>query len=156
MDINMPEMDGLSALRQVLAQRPETACVIMSAERDNETLRTAMTSGARGYLIKPFTTDQLIAVMERVIKLVWRDRKQLIQTAELRLQRDAFLKELAREYVKNRRTDEKARNVLEQLATNPDCEPRWLISLATVYLIRREWSRLKRLADRLEKVASQN
>jgi YesN/AraC family two-component response regulator len=155
MDINMPEMDGLTALQVMLRHRPETACVIMSAERDSETLRAAMTSGARGYLIKPFTTDQLIEVMDRVIKLIWRDRKRLVQTAELRQQRDDFLKELAREYVKNRRTDDRARDVLEQLAANPECESRWLVSLATVYLIRREWGRLKELAGRMEQRAQQ-
>ncbi len=153
-DINMPEMDGLSAVRAIMNQRPEMACVIMSAHRDSEVLREAMASGARGYLIKPFTTDQLVEVMDGVIKMVHRDRQRFVQTAELRQQRDVYLVELAGEYVKTRRMDDKAREVFEQLAADPHCEARWLIALATIYLLRKNWRGLKILAARLEKMST--
>ena len=40
--------------------------------------------------------------------------------------------------------------VFEQLAQNPQCEPRWLQTLAMIYVVRQEWSRLKILATKLE------
>ncbi len=111
-----------------------------------------MASGARGYLIKPFTSNQLVEVMERVIKLIWRERKRYVQTAELRQQRDVYLKQLAMEYVRARRMDDKAQEVLEQLAKDPNCEPKWLMAVATLYLVRKKWRELKLLAGRLERV----
>lgn len=152
MDINMPEMDGLTAAEAMMRKRPEIACVIMSAQGDNRSIRQAMAAGARDYLIKPFTTDELIEVMDRVVNRVLRDRKRIVQTAELKLQRDVYLKELAREYVKTHRTDDKARAVYEQLAASPRCEARWLVALAEIYLLQKKWRGLRILATRLEKM----
>jgi lipopolysaccharide biosynthesis regulator YciM len=60
------------------------------------------------------------------------------------------LKQLANEYAKNRRTDDQAVRVYEQLAANPACELRWLRTLAMIYVIRQEWGKLRNLAARLE------
>ncbi len=40
--------------------------------------------------------------------------------------------------------------VFEQLAMNPQCEQRWLQTLAMIYVVRQKWSRLKVLAAKLE------
>jgi hypothetical protein len=40
--------------------------------------------------------------------------------------------------------------VFEQLAQNPDCEFRWLQTLAMIYVVRNEWGRLKILSAKLE------
>lgn len=152
MDINMPEMDGLSAAREMQQHLPHIACVIMSAHRDGDIMREAMASGARGYLVKPFTTDQLVKVMDRVIKVIRNTRMQPVQDDQLRQQRDDYLVELAHEYLKTRRADDKAVEVFEVLAAEPDCPERWLMALATVYLVRRQWGPLKQIAGRLEKI----
>lgn len=59
MDINMPDMDGLRATDAILRQVP-TRVVIMSVQGEPEYLNRAMMAGARGYLVKPFSGEDLI------------------------------------------------------------------------------------------------
>lgn len=150
MDINMPQMNGLRAIEIMLTERPDMACVIISAERDTETLLEAMAVGARGYLTKPFTSEQLIETVGRVSRSLNASRTRAEQASNLRRQRDIYLVELANEYVKQRRTDDKALLVYEELAARPDCELQWLMSLAMIYVLRKEWGKLKHLAARLD------
>lgn len=151
LDINMPEMDGLTAYREILKMRPDTGCVIISAEKDPTTLRAAMSIGVQEYLIKPFTVDELESAINRVRERIWQMRAKLAQTAQLQRQREAYLLQLAVEYAKSRRTDDKAIEVFEQLAENPKCEMRWLQNLAMIYVVRQKWDRLKVLAEKIEK-----
>ncbi|MFQ5400909.1 MAG: response regulator [Anaerolineae bacterium] len=150
MDVNMPEIDGLAAIEAMMQERPEMACIIISAERDNDTLRRAMAVGARGYLTKPFTSEQLIEAMRNVSQVVVANRHHTNLADRLRRERDAYLEELAAEYARARRTDDKARQVFEELAAKPDCNPSWLMALAMIYLMRKEWGKLKTVAGRLE------
>jgi YesN/AraC family two-component response regulator len=149
MDVNMPGMNGLEAIAAMRAERPELACIIISAERDTETLLEAMAVGARGYLTKPFTGDQLIETIGQVSRNLAVKRRQSDQVAQLRQQRDVILKELAVEYVKQQRSDAKAMRVLEQVTADPACDRRLLVALAWVYLQRQEWEKLKLLKQRL-------
>lgn len=151
MDINMPELDGLSAIRAMHEINPGLVCVVISAERDNQTLREAMSVGVREYLIKPFTTEELDLAMERASQLVRENKERAEKDAQLREQREAYLTQLAHEYAKARRTDDQAVEVFEQLAENPNCELRWLMTLAMIYVVRQKWDRLKILSARLEK-----
>lgn len=153
MDINMPEMDGLAVARAMQKHLPQIACVIMSAYRDNEILLESMASGARGYLIKPFTTDQLTKVMEKVVSAVNAARQLPPKHEDFRQQRDIYLRELGAEYLRTRRTDERAQKVFELLAAEPSCDARWLVALIPIYLVRRQWSQLKQVAQRLEEMA---
>ena len=66
LDINMPEMNGLAAFKEIANTNPETGCIIISAEKDSEILRMAMSLGIRDYLFKPFTVDQLEQAVEKV------------------------------------------------------------------------------------------
>ena len=150
LDINMPEMNGLAAYKEIAKAHPETGCIIISAEKDSEILRLAMSLGIRDYLFKPFTVDQMEQAVEKVSKRLAQKRQQLAQTAQLRAKNEAYVKQLAVEYAKTRRTDEKAVEVFEYLATNPACELRWLRTLAMIYVIRGEWGKLRTLAARLE------
>ncbi len=63
MDINLPGVDGLSATASLA--REGFAVVIISVEGEREYLRRAMQAGARDYLIKPFTAEQLIQAVSR-------------------------------------------------------------------------------------------
>ncbi|HZM25557.1 MAG TPA: response regulator [Anaerolineales bacterium] len=150
LDINMPEMDGLTAFRNIVQIHPDTGCIIISAEKDTMTLRTAISLGVQEYLIKPFTIDELEVAIARVNDKVAETRKKLAQVNDLKKKKEDYLKQLATEYSKARRTDEKAMEVFEQLADYPNCEPRWLQTLAMIYVVRREWSRLKILSTKLE------
>jgi YesN/AraC family two-component response regulator len=150
LDINMPEMDGLTAFRNIIQTHPDTGCIIISAEKDTTTLRTAISLGVQEYLIKPFTIDELEVAIARVNDKVEETRKKLAQVNDLKKKKEDYLKQLATEYSKARRTDEKAMEVFEQLADYPNCEPRWLQTLAMIYVVRQEWSRLRILATKLE------
>ena len=150
LDINMPEMDGLTAYREIHKVLPETGCIIISAEKDTTTFRTAISVGVQEYLIKPYTVDELEAAIGRVRILVEQQRVKIAQDTQLRKQREAYLLQLAAEYSKSRRTDEKAMEVFEQLAQNPECDMRWLQTLAMIYVVRNEWGRMKILATKLE------
>jgi two-component system chemotaxis response regulator CheY len=68
-DINMPGMDGLELLRQIKAQNlaPGVPVVMITTESSEEHVRQAIASGARGYIRKPFTPEQ---VKERVLPLI--------------------------------------------------------------------------------------
>lgn len=149
-DVNMPEMDGLTAIEKMLQIRPEMACVVISAERDKPTLQKAVAVGAREYLVKPFTSDQLVETIERVKEEVLANRKDAPQTARSRQKRAHHLRERATKYAKSGRIDNKALAVFEELAADPDCELRWLMGLAIIYVFRRRWGKLKVLTERLE------
>jgi len=151
LDINMPEMDGLTAYQEIHKILPGTGCVIVSAEKDTSTLRTAMSIGVQEYLIKPFTVDELEAAVARVHERVKQARQQLAQEAQLRKQRETYLIQLATEYAKSRRTDDNAIEVFEQLAEYPNCDMRWIQNLAMIYIVRQRWGKLKVLAERIEK-----
>lgn len=150
LDINMPEMDGLSAYQQIAQTHPDIGCIIISAEKDTTTLRTAMSIGVQEYLIKPYTIEELETAIARVYERVAQTRQKLVQAEQLRRRNEAYLQQLANEYAKTRRTDDQAIEVFERLAENPQCEPRWLQNLAMIYVIRQMWGRLKILAEKVE------
>ena len=149
MDINMPEMNGFEAFQEMYKIFPSMACVIISAEDDNQSFRSAMNVGAREYLVKPFTVYQLNNAVKRVGDIVKAEREKAEVADRLRRQRASYLMQLAHEYSKTRRTDDEAVEVFEQLAANPRCELRWLRTLAMLYIIRQEWKKLQVLSGRL-------
>lgn len=61
MDINMPDMDGLAATNILTCSIPDLGVIIMSVQSEKEYLKKAMFSGAREYLVKPFSADELIS-----------------------------------------------------------------------------------------------
>ncbi len=69
MDINMPEMDGIAASEAISEKSPNTQIVMMSVQGEADYLRRSMLAGAREYLIKPFTSDELINSIRRVYQL---------------------------------------------------------------------------------------
>ena len=69
MDVNMPEMDGIQATEIMASEAPTSPVIIMSVQGERDYLRRAMQSGAREFLIKPFSGDELIASVRRVHQL---------------------------------------------------------------------------------------
>ncbi len=147
-DVNMPELDGLQAIEQMLAHHPNMACFVVSAERDKATRQRAIDAGARGFLLKPITIDQLTQTVNDVRAELMARRRQAQTSQGQRYQR---LEQQANEYIKARRVDDQAVAVLEELARNPTCNRRYLRTLAVLYVFRSEWRKLKFLAALLEK-----
>jgi pilus assembly protein CpaE len=66
MDINMPDMDGIMATEQLAARAPTSAVVMMSVQGEADYLRRSMLAGAREFLVKPFSSDELTASIRQV------------------------------------------------------------------------------------------
>lgn len=66
MDIQMPEMDGVRATAVITAERPDTRIVILTMYRQDSYVFEAIKSGARGYLLKDSSGDDVIAAVRCV------------------------------------------------------------------------------------------
>jgi pilus assembly protein CpaE len=60
MDINMPDMDGIAVTEAVLKENPAVQVVILSVNSEQEYIRRAMMAGARYFLMKPPSADELV------------------------------------------------------------------------------------------------
>jgi two-component system chemotaxis response regulator CheY len=60
MDLTMPEMDGVSCIRELITLHPKINILVISALSDRSTAIQALKMGARGFLNKPFSDKQLI------------------------------------------------------------------------------------------------
>jgi len=66
MDINMPGMDGITATEQLMTQVPGSAVIMMSVQGEADYLRRSMLAGAREFLVKPFSSDELVSSIRQV------------------------------------------------------------------------------------------
>ena len=66
MDINMPGVDGISASEAIAREAPAAQVVMMSVQSEADYLRRSMLAGARDFLTKPFTGDELVSTIRRV------------------------------------------------------------------------------------------
>ncbi len=64
-DVRMPGMDGLSLVRAVQEQSPETTVIVMSAYGSHDLALEAMKAGAYDYLGKPFRPDEVLLVLRK-------------------------------------------------------------------------------------------
>ena len=65
MDLTMPEMDGVHCIGQLLREQPKLNILVVSALSDKSTAIAALKLGARGFVAKPFTDDELrLALLE--------------------------------------------------------------------------------------------
>jgi len=89
MDINMPGMDGITATEKISLDYPKASIIIMSVQGEQEYLKKAMVAGAREYMVKPFSTDELVNTIRKVYDFEQKRRIQLAEPAVIReLQRD--------------------------------------------------------------------
>jgi pilus assembly protein CpaE len=79
MDINMPDMDGIAATEQLTATAPGVAVVMMSVQGEADYLRRSMLAGAREFLVKPFSSDELTSSI-RQVSARERDKATRLQT----------------------------------------------------------------------------
>lgn len=66
MDINMPDMDGIQATSQIVRDVPTAQIVMVSVQSDTDYLRRAMLAGARDFLPKPPSIDELVNTIRRL------------------------------------------------------------------------------------------
>ena len=77
MDINMPEIDGLKAAEILAKDFPNVQTVIMSIQGEQEYFRRAMKAGAKDFLVKPFSTNDLVDTIQNVFNKWVKDRPEL-------------------------------------------------------------------------------
>jgi pilus assembly protein CpaE len=68
MDINMPDADGIVASQTITERVPGTQVIIMSVQSEADYLRRAMLAGARDFLMKPFSGDELVEAVRNVYR----------------------------------------------------------------------------------------
>ena len=67
MDLNLPGMPGLEAIRRITSARPETAVLVLTMVDDDSTVLTALQVGARGYLLKGSAQEDVVAAIRSVV-----------------------------------------------------------------------------------------
>jgi len=77
MDINMPGVDGITASERITQQVPNAQIIMMSVQGESDYLRRSMLAGAREFLIKPFSSDELVSSIHRVYRLA-QERQKII------------------------------------------------------------------------------
>lgn len=67
MDLTMPEMDGLTCISRMMALKPDTRLMVISALADPATAIEAVERGANEYVVKPFSPEDLNQALENLI-----------------------------------------------------------------------------------------
>lgn len=69
MDITMPEMDGLEALKAIRAYDPTAKVVMVSAMGQETFVREAVISGAKTFIVKPFKEEHVINTFNKLLSI---------------------------------------------------------------------------------------
>lgn len=67
MDITMPEMDGVAAVREIVRQHPSARIVMVSAMGQQALVVEAIQAGARDFVVKPFDAPRLLEALRRAL-----------------------------------------------------------------------------------------
>ena len=78
MDINMPDMDGIATTEEMARAVPTASVIMMSVQGEADYLRRSMLAGAREFLVKPFSSDELTASIRQVYS---REREKMSRMA---------------------------------------------------------------------------
>ncbi|AYD40724.1 response regulator [Clostridium fermenticellae] len=67
MDITMPDMDGIEAVKAIKAFDPEAKIVMCSAMGQQTMVMDAIKAGARDFIVKPFQPDRVLEAIKKVL-----------------------------------------------------------------------------------------
>lgn len=67
MDLTMPEMDGIACIDKMMALDSRIKIIVVSALSDKATGIEALSKGARGFLCKPFSDEELVEALEKLV-----------------------------------------------------------------------------------------
>lgn len=67
MDITMPEMTGLEALKEIIAFDPAAKIVMVSAMGQEQMVMEAIRNGAKSFIVKPFKEDHVIQTLNKIL-----------------------------------------------------------------------------------------
>jgi DNA-binding NarL/FixJ family response regulator len=83
MDLNMPEMSGIEAIKEILQINPEAAILVCSASNQQDEINDALEAGARGYLSKPFNSDHLNDAILKYAEPLMQDQESTMNHVSL-------------------------------------------------------------------------
>jgi len=83
MDINMPDMDGITATERIRSLNPNIQIVMLSVQGDSNYMRRAMLAGARDFLTKPPAVDELIAALRVAGRMAKEERAKSIAASQM-------------------------------------------------------------------------
>jgi len=167
-DVHMPKVDGLTAIRALSSVSPRTVCMAMSYDGERDIPRQAMSAGAREYLIKPFNTDEFLNAVRRVAARTSDSKPSTDELAkagltksgtlpgtshmpEVERKRQQELIQRAVGYLKSGRADSEAAQTYASLVQLPSLDTNTLTRLAEIFLAQRDWQTLRLICERLEK-----
>lgn len=67
MDITMPEMDGIAAVKEIRKLDPQAKVIMCSAMGQKTMIMEAVTAGARDFIVKPFQPDKVLESVQKAI-----------------------------------------------------------------------------------------
>jgi two-component system chemotaxis response regulator CheY len=70
MDIIMPEMNGIEALKKIKSIEPNAKVIMCTAVGQEQMVKAAIKLGAKGYIIKPFQAPKVIEEVKKVLGLI--------------------------------------------------------------------------------------
>jgi pilus assembly protein CpaE len=79
MDVNMPDMDGITATSIIKREVPYAQVIILTVQDDVDYIRRAMNAGARDFLAKPPVIEELVAAVERAAEFARREKEKMPQ-----------------------------------------------------------------------------
>ena len=73
LDVMMPEKNGIEALIEIKAARPNTVVVMITSNADADTVQQAIGNGASGFIIKPFNAARVLDTLQKlgIRKKLW-------------------------------------------------------------------------------------
>jgi len=153
MDVRMPNLDGISATREVLAARPEAKVIILTTFEEDDYIFGALNAGASGFLLKRTSPEELIRALHTVAS-----GDSLLSPSVTRRVIERMAKEPAPDTSSSERLDEltpREREVLELVArglSNTEIATALVIEESTVKThVKRILMKL-RLRDRVQAV----
>ena len=66
LDVMMPEKNGIEALIEIKAARPETVVVMITSNADADTVQQSIGNGASGFIIKPFNAARVLDTLQKL------------------------------------------------------------------------------------------
>lgn len=67
MDITMPEMDGIEAVKAIISKEPEAKIIMCSTMGQQSMVMEAIQAGAKDFIVKPFQPDRVIQALTKVL-----------------------------------------------------------------------------------------
>jgi two-component system chemotaxis response regulator CheY len=68
MDITMPQMNGLEAVKEILKNTPESRIIMVSAMSQQNIVIDAVKLGAKDFIVKPFEEERVLNAIKRVLE----------------------------------------------------------------------------------------